>query len=174
MRQSVVRPVLVLVLTAMALAACAPSPEPTTPTPSPAGSDGAGPTRTPVPGGQTVDPAPLPTTIGTVQAEWGAILVALPDSFPVHPDAGIIDLPEVTTASFSVPGDVETAIGWYVEALAGMGYQVDTSAPLEDGTQVLDAASDLPECRIQMVFRPEQDSTIIAVLYGAGCAGLGG
>jgi hypothetical protein len=187
MRRPVVRPFVLLTLTAvLALAACdssaGSSPAPTAGAASeapaatrvPAPSDGTEPDLTPVPGGQTIDPEPLPTGIGTVQAEWGAILVALPASFPIHPDAGIVDLPEVATASFSVPVDVETATGWYVDALGASGYQLELSEPLESGAQVLDVASDLPECRIQMVFRPEQDSTIIAVLYGAGCAGLGG
>ena len=36
---------------------------------------------------------------------------------------------------------------------------------------MLDVSSDLPECRLQLAFRPADGSTIIKVLYGAGCAG---
>ena len=36
---------------------------------------------------------------------------------------------------------------------------------------MLDTVSDLPECRIQTTFRPAGGSTMITVLYGAGCAG---
>ena len=45
---------------------------------------------------------------------------------------------------------------------------LDLSSPLEDGTRVLDIVTDLPECRIQATFRPEEDSTMITVLFGAG------
>jgi len=184
----VVRPVVLLALAAvLVLAGCDSSAtgspaaqtagagsEAPSATPVPAASAAVEPSLTPVPGGQSIDPGGQPTRIGTAQTEWGEILVALPATFPVHPDAGGLDLPEVTTASFSVPADVEAATAWYVEALGGLGYRLELSSPLEDGAQVLDAAADLPECRIQMTFRPEQDSTIIGVLYGAGCAGLGG
>ncbi len=184
----VVRPVVLLALTAaLVLAACDSSAtgspaaqtagagsEAPLATPVPAASGVVEPSLTPVPGGQSGDPGEVPTRIGMAQTEWGEILVALPAAFPLHPDAELLDLPEVTTASFSVPVDVEAATAWYVEALGGLGYRLEVSSPLENGAQVLDAAADLPECRIQMTFRPEQDSTIIGVLYGAGCAGLGG
>jgi hypothetical protein len=188
MRRPAVHPVVLLVLVAsLALAACEssrePSPAPSvggaasdapSATPVPTASDAAEPSLTPVPGGQTIDPGPLPTRTGTVQTEWGEILVALPASFPIHPQAGSVDLPGTATASLSVPVDLEAATDWYVEALGGKGYQLDLSDPLESGTRVLDVASDVPECRIRMDFRPEADSTIMTVLYGAGCAGLGG
>jgi hypothetical protein len=180
------RPIVLLALAgAVVLAACDPqggvlptTAQGTTAAPgataAPVDGESAGPTLTPVPGGQTAAPEPLPTVVGVAQTEWGAILVALPASFPVYPGAEPVDLPEVTTAAFSVPVDVEAATGWYLEALGAKGYQLELSDPLESGEQVLDAASDLPECRIQAAFRPEADSTIITVLYGAGCAGLGG
>ncbi len=61
---------------------------------------------------------------------------------------------------------------WYQGALAELGFTVgDLSSPLEDGSRVLDVSSDLPECRLQLTFRPVDGSTIIRVLYGAGCAG---
>jgi hypothetical protein len=149
-------------------------------TPASSGSTGAtrslppGPTLTPVPGGRSAQPEPLPTRTGTAQADWGEILVALPDTFPLYPDAGIVDVPEVVSGSLSAPVDRDGATAWYVQALSAAGYAVELSTPLEDGTQVLDAFSDLPECRIQMRFRPEGETTIITVLYGSGCAGLGG
>jgi hypothetical protein len=36
---------------------------------------------------------------------------------------------------------------------------------------VLDVLGDLPECRLQLTFRPAGGSTMITVLYAAGCAG---
>ena len=46
--------------------------------------------------------------------------------------------------------------------LESAGFTIDNlSSPLEDGTRVLDVDSDLPECRIQTTFRPENGSTMI-------------
>jgi hypothetical protein len=39
---------------------------------------------------------------------------------------------------------------------------------------MLDMQGDLPECRLRMTFRPAAESTMITVLLGAGCFGLGG
>ncbi len=67
---------------------------------------------------------------------------------------------------------VDSVAPWYVSAFIDLGWsQVDLGSPLEDGTRVLDLASDLPECRVQITFRLAGGSTMIIVLYGAGCAG---
>ena len=34
---------------------------------------------------------------------------------------------------------------------------------------MLDSQADLPECRVQTTFRPEGGSTMITVLFAAGC-----
>jgi hypothetical protein len=117
---------------------------------------------------------PFPSRGPTTQTEWGEILATLPDSFPIYPGAGRVDLPETATASLSAEADAESVAAWYTDTLAGLGYQVDASDPLEDGGRVLDVRADLPECRLRIDFRPAGDSTIITVLYGAGCAGAGG
>jgi len=47
---------------------------------------------------------------------------------------------------------------------------VELSDAAEDGSQVLDAQADLPECRIQMTFRPEDGDTMITILVASACA----
>lgn len=129
---------------------------------------------TAVPGGQTIDPDPVPPRGGTTQTPWGEIADRLPASFPIHPDARLVEVPgEPVTAALAVPADADTVAAWYEGALADAGFAVELSQPLEDGSRVLDARSDLPECAIRMTFRPETGSAIITVLYGAGCVGLG-
>ena len=51
---------------------------------------------------------------------------------------------------------------------------IDLSDPLEDGSRVLDSQADLPECQVQTTFRPEGGSTMITVLFAAGCVAIGG
>ncbi|MEO5966039.1 MAG: hypothetical protein ABIR11_11290 [Candidatus Limnocylindrales bacterium] len=134
---------------------------------------------TPVPGGQTIgpdttlEPKPAETRIPITKTPWGEILDALPESFPIYPGASTTDVGEAVSAAFAVPVDAEMAATWYHDALTAKGYAVDVANALEDGSRVLDAQGDLPECRIQMTFRPEADSTIMTVLYAAGCAAGG-
>jgi hypothetical protein len=176
MRLPAVRPAAALALASiLLLAACGSVPPSTAPTTgaSPAASSPPEPTLTPVPGGATGAIEPVPTRVPTVQAEWGEILAVLPADFPVYPGATPVDLPEVATATLSTEADSETVAAWYTDELAARGYAVDASELLEDGGRVLDVRADLPECRIQVDFRPTGDSTIIVVLYGAGCAAAG-
>jgi hypothetical protein len=130
------------------------------------------PTPTPVPGapGGT---APPPSDIGTTETDWGTILDAVPGSFPVYPGAEGADVVEgPASAAWVTPAGVEEVAAWYRGALEQLGLRtVGLSDPLEDGSRVLDSAGDLPECRVQTTFRPAGGSTMITVLYGAGCAG---
>lgn len=144
----------------------APSQAPASPSPR------TGPT--PVPGGQTIAP-PGPTGVPTTQTDWGAILDAVPASFPAYPGvkaADSVDGP--VSASLTVEAATDTVAPWYQKALEAKGWAVTLSDALEDGSRVLDAASDLPECMVRMDFRPAAGSTMISVLYAAGCAGAGG
>ena len=133
------------------------------------------PLPTAVPGGETIDPQPLPPTISTTQTDWGEILDAVPPTFPMYPGATATE-PTDGPASLALltPAATDAVATWYRDMLAAQGYAVDLSAAVEDGSRILDVASDLPECRIQMAFRPTAGSTMISVLYGAGCGGLGG
>ena len=144
--------------------------------PTPALTEGPPPTVVPVPSsGPTTDP-PEPTQPpggGTTDTEWGAILDVVPDGFPVIPGAKPAEgLDEPASGWWLAGASVDEVASWYQEALAELGFTVgDLSSALEDGSRVLDVASDLPECRLQLAFRPADGSTIIKVLYGAGCAG---
>lgn len=130
-----------------------------------------GPTLTPVPGGETVGPDPGRTPIPTTVTDWGTILDDLPPGFPMIPDAGVADVEDGPySGTFDAPVDVASAAAWYRDELTNRGYGVDSGSPLEDGSVVLDAQADLPECRIQMTFRPGDGSTIITVLVASACA----
>jgi hypothetical protein len=159
-----------------ALAACgtvtptpAGSPDATT-TGSTAAPSSAAPSLTPVPGGASTLPEPVPTRIGTTQTEWGEILDNLPASFPAYPNAEPAEVPEAVTAALLAPADAAAVAAWYRDAFTASGYAVELSDPAEDGSQVLDVQADLPECRIQMTLRPEDGSTMMTILVAAACA----
>ncbi len=117
--------------------------------------------------------APASSRATTTETDWGTILDALPDGFPVYPGAQIAGpLPTPASAAFISSASVDDIATWYRDALEGLGYStMGLSGPLEDGSRVLDSQGDLPECRIQSAFRPAGGSTMITVLYAAGCAG---
>jgi len=133
----------------------------------------ATPVLTPVPGGESEEPVPPPVNPGTTVTDWGTILDAAPKTFPVFPGAEPAELPEgPNSGAWSVGADVEAVATWYRNRLKSDGFNIDNlSSPLEDGSRVLDVTTDLPECRIQATFRPQNGSTMIVLLYGAGCAG---
>lgn len=143
--------------------------------PSVAPSDAPAPTA--VPGGETVSPGPpathKPTTTNT---DWGVILDAVPDDFPRYPDAKDTEADEpVSAALVTDTADVDTVASWYRDALEAAGYAtIRLSDPLEDGSRVLNSQTDLPECKVQTTFRPEGGSTMITVLFAAGCVAIGG
>ncbi|HEY3333698.1 MAG TPA: hypothetical protein VGK16_00575 [Candidatus Limnocylindrales bacterium] len=151
-------------------------------TPTPAGPVGSSPgasapvastvspALTPVPGGASGVPGPVPTRIGTTQTDWGEILDNLPAAFPVYPNAEPADAPEAATAVLSAPADAAAVTAWYRDAFTASGDSVELSDQAEDGSQVLDAQADLPECRIQMTFRPGDGSTIMTILVASACA----
>ncbi len=39
---------------------------------------------------------------------------------------------------------------------------------------MLDSQTDLPECMVQTTFGPQDGSTLVTVLYAAGCVAIGG
>jgi hypothetical protein len=149
---------------------------PTTEAPTPVLTEGPPPTLVPVPSsGPATDP-PEPTQPpggGTTDTEWGAILDVVPDGFPVIPGARPAEgLDEPASGWWLAEAGVDEVASWYQGALGELGFTLgDLSSPLEDGSRVLDVSTDLPECRLQLAFRPAGESTIIRVLYGAGCAG---
>ena len=186
MRAVTIRPVATLALAtavAAALAGCgsaAASPAPTTVAVSSAAAPSAPaspdpsiatPSLTPVPGAPSNAPGPVGTVIPTTQTDWGEILDDLPGSFPLYPDAGPADVPdEVVSGSFEAPADPDALVAWYTDTFTRRGYAIDTGTAHEDGSRDMDVASDLPECRIQITFRPADGSTIMSVLVASACA----
>jgi hypothetical protein len=128
---------------------------------------------TPVPGGASATPDDRYGGGPTAETEWGTILVNLPEGFPRYPgSAGVDPMDGPATDALEVVAPVDEVAAWYQGAFDELGWShIDLGSPLEDGTQVLDLGSDLPECRVQLTFRPLGESTMIIVLYGAGCAG---
>ncbi len=131
------------------------------------------PPPTVVPGGPSDVPPSEPSATSTTTTDWGTILDAVPEGFPVYPGANPVEASGGPASgawlSAAVVDDVAT---WYRDALEELGFTTDDlSSMLEDGSRVLDTVSDLPECRIRTTFRPAGESTMIIVLYGAGCAG---
>ncbi len=131
----------------------------------------AQPVLTPVPGGTT--PEAVDPGTGTTITDWGRILDRVPDGFPVYPGAASTgEVNEPVSGAWLADAGPAAVAGWYVGRFEELGWSsIDLGSALEDGTRVLDLASDLPECRVQTTFRPAGGSTMILVLYGAGCAG---
>jgi hypothetical protein len=192
--RSAVRAVGLLALVTVVLAACgdraAATPAPSassqaavtarpaaTPTAVP-GTDTPQPQPTEVPGGSsfTPPPGPLPGDVTTTETPWGTILDAVPSTFPVFPRAVPAEPTDgPASAAFLAAAAVDVVATWYTDALEALGFStLNLSTPLEDGSRVLDTQGDLPECWIRTTFRPAGESTMITVLYAAGCAGGGG
>jgi hypothetical protein len=141
------------------------------------GSPTDAPEPTPVPVPDTPQPTevpePVPTQVGVTSTPWGAIVDEVPAEWPVFPGADAVEPDNGPASGAWLASDrVDAVAGWYRDTLSGIGFTIESlSSPLEDGSRVLDIVTDLPECRIQTTFRPVEDSTMITVLYGAGCAG---
>lgn len=182
--RTAVRPLAVLLAATVLVAACGSSGGSATATNAAASattkpaatSRPSAPEPTAVPGGETLPPAPSPTAVTTTKTPWGEILDAVPDTFPVFPDAAIAQPPaEPVSGAWIAKATVAEVATWYRDAMTAAGYaSVTLSDPLEDGSRVLDVQGDLPECRAQVTVRPAGGSTMITVLYGSGCAGGGG
>jgi hypothetical protein len=113
--------------------------------------------------------------VGTTKTAWGVILDAVPDTFPVFPDATLASpVPEAVSGAWIATATVDEVAVWYHDAVLAAAFaSADLGSALEDGSRVLDVQGDLPECKVQVTVRPAGGSTMISVLYGAGCAGPG-
>jgi hypothetical protein len=124
-------------------------------------------------------PAAVPTpaaSLGTTKTPWGRILDSVPAEFPVFPDATVTDPPGkgAVSGAWTSPASADEVATWYRDALLAANWaKVDDGGALEDGTHVLDVQGDLPECKAQVTVKPAGGSTMITVLFGAGCVGGG-
>jgi hypothetical protein len=140
-------------------------------TSSPATTSSAAPGGpTPVPGA-TAAPTPSATVTPTTDTAWGPIWDDIPANFPVFPGSEVgepIDAP--ASAVFAAPADSTTVTAWYQEALETATYStLSLSGPFEDGSTVIESTGETPECLVETTLRPESGSTIVTILYGAGC-----
>jgi hypothetical protein len=130
------------------------------------------PDLTPVPNGSTAEtsgPASQPTQTDT---DWGRIWDAVPDWFPVPPDAVPTETGEEgpASASLAAGGSAQSVAQFMQTGLTGAGFAVDASnGPAEDGSLVLDAVGPDPKCMVQVRVRPLSGTTNLIVLYGAAC-----
>ena len=194
--RSAVRPLATLALT-LAVGGCsasaatssptAASPGPSSPAATAAAvrstaSPAATPTPKPTPVGaspaaHSAGPAAAPTPVGVTKTPWGSILDAVPETFPVYPKATVADPPadHAVSGAWGSTASVPQVSTWYRDALRRAAFaKVDLGSPLEDGSRVIDVQGDLPECKAQVTVKPLNGSTMITVLYGAGCAAQGG
>jgi hypothetical protein len=126
-----------------------------------------GPTDVPTDPNATPPPT-LPTQTDT---EWGRIWDDIPPSFPTYPGAAPTEAGEGPASAVLDVGDVEPAevAGYYVPAVESLGYStVSRSDPREDGSIEIEWAGETT-CRIQATITPLGGSTIVTILYGAGC-----
>jgi len=134
----------------------------------------------PTPAARSSEPAattgPTVTVGPTTQTGWGTILDTVPDTFPRYPDAKTADPPsEPVSEALATTASVDDVATWYRDTLGSAGFTtIDLSNALEDGSRVLDASASAPGCRVQLTVRPLGGSTMITVLYGAGCVGAAG
>lgn len=121
--------------------------------------------------GDTAAPTAPATVTPTTDTSWGPIWDDIPASFPVFPGSEVgepMDAP--ASAVFAAPADVAPVSTWFQEALEMAAYStLSLSGPLEDGSVVIESTGDTPECLVETTLRPESGSTIVTILYGAGC-----
>jgi len=171
-------------LVALATTGCVAGATQSEATPSPAATDSGAPaiaespSLTPVapPSESVAATGPTTTSVPTTQTDWGTILDAVPDTFPRYPDAKTSEPPsEPVSDALETTASVDDVATWYRDALGSAGFgAIDVSSPLEDGSRVLDGEANAPGCQVQLTFRPLGESTMIIVLYGAGCVGTSG
>jgi hypothetical protein len=107
----------------------------------------------------------------TTETDWGTIWDALPPSFPVYPGAFATETRAgAASGELAIPTDPQSTIGWYEAALQAAGYRAEgVSAPLEDGSVVIDVVGPADGCMARVTVTPLSGTTHATILVGAGC-----
>jgi hypothetical protein len=161
------------VVAAIVLSSCSPSAAPSPSAGAPSDSTEAGtpsPTLSPVPTDPGTSPGATPP--GQTNTDWGRIWDAVPPGFPVYPGAhptetGAGPASAILDAGAAKPAEVVT---FYQTAMTGIGLNiVSNDGPREDGSFDL-LAGDGASCAVEITVAPQGTSTIVTILYAAGCA----
>ena len=161
---------MLLALIALGVGACTTTSTPSgtaaasTGTPAPASSS---PVVTLVPSDAA---SPAATQPGQSDTDWERIWDDVPGDFPTYPGAHPTETGEGPASQVLDAGPAAPAaiVDWYKTALAAASYKaVSDDGPREDGSYELIASGG--GCDIRVTAAPLGGSTIITIMYGAGC-----
>ena len=174
-RQRLSRAVLLASVVAILLAGCSATdgtsaPPTTAPATVEATEDGPTPELTllPTEPGTTAEPG----SPGQTDTEWGRIWDGLPKGFPAFPGAHPTEVGSGPASATLDAGSAEpgAVANFYKTALQAGGWIViGLSGPREDGSFELSSVDIHPACQVRTTVTPLGGSTIVTVLYGAGC-----
>lgn len=131
-------------------------------------------------------PSPIPTSAATpataspsagepgqteTEWEWGRIWDDIPATFPRVAGSIPTEMGEgPASATLAVPTDVQAAADFMQAALETAAYSTEAkSGPLEDGSFVIDSIGEDPACRVETRLTPLSGTTVMTVMFGAGC-----
>lgn len=167
-----VGPIAAAIVAIVALAACASS---STPAPSGAGSTASTPavSASPIVSPLPTQPGRTPeaTSPGQTDTTWGRIWDAIPSAVPIYPGAhptetGAGPASAILDARTTPPAEI---VAFYQTALSRLGLTtVSRDGPREDGSYGL-LVGDGASCAVEITAAPLGGSTIITIMYGAGC-----
>lgn len=123
--------------------------------------------------------SPVGSRTPSISTPWGPILASVPKTFPVFPSATAIPVAQVAngpvSGAWTSPTGVTEVAAWYRDELAIYGFiDVELQPAAADGARVIDAIAGSAGCEAQMTIRASGGPTMITVLWGVGCAKLGG
>lgn len=113
-----------------------------------------------------------PGTPGQTDTDWGRIWDGLPNGFPAFPGAHVTELGSGPASATLDAGSAEpgAVANFYKTALQAGGWIIiGLSGPREDGSFELSSVDIHPACQVRTTVTPLGGSTIVNVLYGAGC-----
>ena len=123
-----------------------------------------------VPGGPTPSPIEPNGTPTQTDTAWGRIWDAVPASFPrVEASTPADSITGPVSAAFVVDARAADVTGTMKRLLDSAGYRTDQTGPLEDGIFVLDSTGTSAGCRVQTTLAPQSGTTLMTILFGAGC-----